>query len=83
MPHRVLYLIRNASSQSLLAQTATDHHVSVVLLQDAVSLRELSTPHVYVLEEDARAKNVSPEFPCISYQDMVHMIFEADRVVAL
>lgn len=83
MSHGVLYLIRNVSSGSLLANSIPDQDASVVLLQDAVSLHELRKPRVYVLDEDARIRNVAPAFPCISYQDMVRMMFEADRVVAL
>lgn len=83
MPGRVLYLIRKSSPDSLLENLPADQETSAVLLQDAVSLDELGIQDVYVLDEDARARNVASRFPSISYKDMVRMMFEAEKVVAL
>ena len=57
--------------------------MSVILVQDAVSLAGVLADHVYVLADDAALSEVSPAYQTISYEDMLRMIFEADRVVVL
>lgn len=57
--------------------------MSVILVQDAVSLAAVPGDHVYALANDVALSEGPPAYRIISYEDMVRMIFEADRVVAL
>lgn len=61
----------------------SEDNISVVLIQDAVHLRQVSASRVSVLGEDAQARSVTPAYPVISYGDLLRMIFDADCVVAL
>lgn len=56
---------------------------SVVLIHDGVRHRELPFSNVFVISDNVSSgKTVSP-FPSVSYQDLLHMIFEADTVAVL
>ncbi len=68
---------------ALLPQHREEDSVSIILIQDAVTLRGLQNAHVAVLSEDLASKNMVSPYPKISYDDMVRMIFESDRVIAL
>lgn len=57
--------------------------VSVVLLQDGVSLTDFPANRVYALTDDVRARHMMSPYPMISYADVLRMIFEADAVIAL
>ena len=67
----------------LVSDQTSDREVSVVLLQDGVSLTDLPTNRVYALSDDARARHITPHYPVISYADVLRMMFEADAVIAL
>lgn len=69
--------------QDLLPLEQSGTEVSVVLLQSGVTLRHMSAKRVYALSDDARARNITPAYPMISYGDMLRMMFEADTVIAL
>ena len=60
---------------------SSDTDLSILLLQDAVSLQEPLGVPTYVLGDDARARNVESPFPSVSYREMLEMIFSADRIV--
>jgi hypothetical protein len=80
----VLYLVTKDPTQDLLIHNPSPNlTTSVVLLQEAVSLPHVSANHVYALAEDAASRKVTPSVPMVSYQEMLHMIFDADSVVAL
>ena len=74
----------NPVRTDLLASDETSgREVSVVLLQDGVSLIDLPTNRVYALSDDVRARHITPPYPVISYADVLRMMFEADAVIAL
>ena len=74
----------NPVRTDLLASDETSgSEVSVVLLQDGVSLIDLPTNRVYALSDDVRARHITPPYPVISYADVLRMMFEADAVIAL
>jgi hypothetical protein len=83
---KVLYIVsKSGSLNSVLfpPPSSPDQKISVVLIQEGVSLTTVPTADVSVLAEDAASRKITPVFPTISYQDMLQRIFEADRVVAL
>ena len=82
----MLYIVSDAqavSSGLLPKDLIGNQESSVVLIEDAVTIKEFPGEAVYVLAEDAAVRKVTPVFPKVSYADMVKLIFEADRVVAL
>lgn len=54
---------------------------TAVLIQDALHLTTVPFSRVYALADDQTSSGAS--FPRISYQDLVRMIFEVDKVVVL
>jgi sulfur transfer complex TusBCD TusB component (DsrH family) len=82
----VLYILSDAAGQGgidLLPRNHPEQQLSVVLIQEAVSLARVPADNVYALSEDAATRKVNSSYPMISYRDMLHMVFEADRVVVL
>ena len=82
----ILYILGHTAgvgSLSLIPKKEPGDTLSVILLQDAVSLRDVPGDHVYVLADDAVSSAYPPAYRKISYEDMVQMIFEADRVLAV
>ena len=83
----VLYLVtknEEDATPSLIAQDFPENlTTSAVLLQEAVSLSNVQANRVCALTEDAVSKKVTPSAPTVSYRDLLHMIFDADVVVAL
>lgn len=67
----------------LVPDQASGREVSVVLLQDGVTLTHLPTNRVYALSDDARVRHITPTYPVVSYADVLRMMFEADAVIAL
>jgi sulfur transfer complex TusBCD TusB component (DsrH family) len=85
---KILYLLSKApdrSSEELLVSPSHEHDVSVVLIQEAISLPSMKAKanRVYALSGDVRSGNVPSPFPRISQEDLLRMMFEADTVVAL
>lgn len=84
--HKVLYLLTknppDAVPLLMPSRCPSDTDLSVILLQDAVSLTEPLAGSVYVLADDATARKVASPFPHVSYREMLQMIFSADRVIA-
>ena len=82
----ILYILgrtAGAASLSLLPKMAPGEILSVILVQDAVSLVGVLGDHVYALADDVAPSEVPPVYQTISYEDMARMMFEADRVVVL
>ena len=82
---RVLYILKKGPAEfspGLLAPSSGEKS-AVVLVQDAVLLKDLPLSPVYALADDATSRQVSSPYPHISYQDMLRMIMESDTVVAL
>ena len=82
---KVLYIMGKAQAPNppLPDGHGPDSRSSVVLIQDAVTLPQVSGDDVFVLGEDLTARQTTSRFPVISYADLLRMIFEADSVVAL
>ncbi len=60
-----------------------EQDVSVVLIQDGVTHQTLPFSDVYVLSDDLLSRKLASPFPRVSYQDLLRMIFEADKVAAV
>ena len=67
----------------LVPDQVSGREVSVILLQDGVTLTDLPTNRVYALSDDVRARHITPSYPVVSYADVLRMMFEADAVIAL
>lgn len=84
---KVLYILSKGAaplSDALLPKEASpEKDISILLIQDAVSLMQVPGTRTYALLDDVRARNVRTPFPTISYRDMLRMIFDADAVIAL
>jgi len=84
---KILYLVTKGPGQSSLnllpKHPQTTEEISVILLQDGVSHRQLPTSHVFALSDDVASRGVASSFPSVSYQDILRMLFEADGVVVL
>jgi len=82
---KILYLLSKGPDRfsSDLLPPSLSHDSSIVLIQDAVHLRNLPFSHVYTLSEDVASRRVTSSFPSISYQQLLDMIFEANTVVAV
>jgi len=85
MPH-VLHLIKdptNHAALDVIAQQANDPTVrlSVVLLQNAVHMRESLPGDVYRLDERKNARLDGCTHPSITHADLLDLIFSADTVV--
>jgi sulfur transfer complex TusBCD TusB component (DsrH family) len=83
---KILYLVKDPGpirTDLLVPDQASGREVSVVLLQDGVTLTDLPTNRVYTLSEDVHARHITPTYPVVSYADVLRMMFEADAVIAL
>lgn len=67
----------------LVSDQTSGIEVSVVLLQDGVSLTDLPTNRVYVLSDDVCARHITSPYPMISYADVLRLMFETDAIIAL
>ena len=87
MKKKILYILSRPPSQGSISLLSTDpssqNNVSVVLIQDGIQHKSIPFSRVFALIDDVSSeKSVSP-FPSVSYQDLLSMIFEADRVAVL
>ena len=84
---KILYLLTKGPGQPALdllpKNPQTGEEISVILLQDGVSHRQVPASRVFALSDDAASRGVHSLFPSVSYQDILRMMFEADGVVVL
>ena len=84
---KVLYLLTRGLGQPSLnllpKNPRTGEEISVILLRDGVSHRQVPASHIHTLTDDAASMEVSSSFPSVSDQDVLRMMFEADGVVVL
>jgi sulfur transfer complex TusBCD TusB component (DsrH family) len=83
---KLLYIVSKAGSLScglIPSESSPDREVSVLLIQDGVSLTQVPGTRVFALSEDAASRRVTPIYPTVSYQEMLRLLFEADTVVSL
>jgi sulfur transfer complex TusBCD TusB component (DsrH family) len=77
-----LYILKQADAPDALELVAQASRAdsALVLIQDAVRLRPQFAGNVYVLRDDARHRGVQAPYPEINYEQLLQMVFEADRV---
>ena len=81
----LLIIARNPAdlSVSLCPSKVGQEDVSVVLIHDAVGATGISASSVHVLEDDLRSRGQTSPYAQISYSGLVHMLFDAKRVIVL
>ncbi len=84
---KTLYIVSKGPDRggtSLLPDhSVSDQDMSVVLIQDGVAHQTLPFSHVYVLSDDVLSRKLASPFPSVSYQGLLRMIFEAEKVAVL
>jgi hypothetical protein len=83
---KVLYIVSDThtlTSGLLPKETSPDLETTVVLIEDAVVLRDIPARRVFALSEDLASRKTTSTFPMVSYADMLKLMFEADTVIAL
>jgi len=84
---KTLYIVSKGPDRggtSLLPdRSVSDQDMSVVLIQDGVAHQTLPFSHVYVLSDDVLSRKLASPFPSVSYQGLLRMIFEAEKVAVL
>lgn len=86
---KVLYMIRKpveALEEGILPDfTDTEHqsNASILLLEDGVTSQHLPNVPVYALRDDVMQRGMTTSVPLISYQEIVKLVFEVDRVIVL
>ena len=84
--NRTLHILKEstcAEALNLIEQQASlrPSDLVILLIQDAVKLTPSLGTKIYVLEEDAKAREVKPPFESVDYKKMVEMILAADTVM--
>ena len=84
--NRTLHILKEstcAEALNLIEQQALlrPSDLAILLIQDAVKLTPSLGTKIYVLEEDAKAREVKPPFESVDYKKMVEMILAADTVM--
>ncbi len=81
----VLHLVKSAGTGhpwDLLSQPALrDERVSVVLIQDAVTVDPALPVPTFALASDASQRGVHPPYPLIDDERLLDLIWEAETVV--
>jgi sulfur transfer complex TusBCD TusB component (DsrH family) len=80
----ILHIIRNLNDplplDILRRQQEDGNEVAVLFIHDAVlCLPDLDVP-VYACEDDVKARGVVISSPCLSYDEIVDMLFEYDSI---
>lgn len=82
---KILHIVKNPKDPhalKVIADRMKEDEVSILLIQDAVRIEPpLPDKAVFVLDEDAAERRVTPKFESIGYERMLKMILEADSVV--
>jgi sulfur transfer complex TusBCD TusB component (DsrH family) len=84
--NRILHILKEINQPEALAIIAKQagqpsQELAVLLIQEAVRLPPDLPVKVYVLEEDARTRDVTSKFETISYSKMLDLIFSSNSVV--
>ncbi|MBI2866607.1 MAG: hypothetical protein HYX99_04540 [Chloroflexi bacterium] len=81
-----LHLVRRIGDGEALAlareQQAAGHKVALLLLQDAVLGRPDFSGTILSCAEDDRARGGRSPYPCLSYEEIVRLLFEHQRVIS-
>ena len=82
----ILHLVRRIGDGEALAvardQQAAGHRVTLLLLQDAVLDQPDFSGTVVACGEDSQARGGRCPYPSVSYDEIVRLIFEHQRVVS-
>ena len=55
----------------------------MVFLQEGIRVIGGSVGRAYVLEKDGEERNLDSRFPAITYDELLNLIFEAERIIVL
>ena len=83
---KILYLLKDtepAHADLIPGSPPSESEVSVILLQDGVTMTLPGVSRVYALSDDVVTRTVTTSYPLVSYADMLRLIFDSDVVVAL
>lgn len=81
-----LYILSHGAGPDnvdLLPSKQPGENLTVILVDEALSLTDVPADRVYALSEEGGSGKAVSSHPQVSYADMVKMIFEAHHVVAL
>ncbi|MBI2919401.1 MAG: hypothetical protein HYY01_15620 [Chloroflexi bacterium] len=85
-PLTILHVVRRVGDGEALAvaraQRAAGHQVTLLLLQDAVLDRPDFSGPVLTGAEDVQARGGRSTYPGLSYEAIVRLVFESQRVVS-
>ena len=86
---KILHLVRRTDDpyamEMVAAQDASEspvHDVRVAFLQDGVYRPTAPVKTRVVVEEDCLARGVEPDAEHITYEQLVDLIFDSDRVIS-
>jgi len=86
---KILYMIRkplNVIEEGLLPDftSVRDHsNTSLLLLEDGVISQHVPNVPMHALSDDVIQRSVTTTVPLLSYQEVVRLLFDVDRVVVL
>jgi hypothetical protein len=79
-----LYIVGDLSSATASALiSSASEHLSVVLIEKAVTATNVPAASVRVLEHDLHRHKATSAYPSVTYSELLDMIFEAKRVAVL
>ena len=82
---KILHILRNMEDErariTMEGQRKLGHEVALVLLQDAV-LGSYTSEKVWACADDAAARGGASAYPTVSYDDIVRLIFEHNKVIS-
>ncbi|MBI3611282.1 MAG: hypothetical protein HY204_11375 [Nitrospirae bacterium] len=83
---RVLHILKDINPPEALTVIAKQaeqpsQNISILLIQEAITLKPTVAAKIYVLKEDAQKRGVASGFKSINYSKMLELIFSSDSVV--
>ncbi|GEM_PF-1507513 len=82
----ILHVVRHLDDAEALAvaraQQTAGHQVTLLLLQDAVLDRPDFAGPILACAEDNQARGSRSPYPAVSYEDIVRLVFEHQRVIS-
>ncbi|MEE9529794.1 MAG: hypothetical protein V3W52_02290 [Syntrophobacteria bacterium] len=81
---KILYILRkqpDGLAKEMIEKQSHEHEITVVLIQEAVLMKENLPGHVLALDDDVRKRSVSQNIPKIGYEELLSLIFKNDRTL--
>ena len=81
---KILYILRkqpDGLAKEMIEIQSHEHEITVVLIQEAVLMKENLSGHVLALDDDVRKRSVSQNIPKIGYEELLSLIFKNDRTL--